>query len=189
MLVILSKRQSWEEVLKQVETLKDRYILTVSAPEHIPAESELVIWDSALELAEPLYYPTLKLVDRAETDALVTPCHVSIFVEAVFTALNQPAALMWGTLTLVIRTRQLVLKNQPQHAITLTDKEVALLKYLYDHQKESVSKDELLSAVWGYKEGIDTHTLETHIYRLRQKVEEAFPGVEIVQTTAQGYQL
>ncbi len=189
MIVILSKRLSWEEVLKQVEALKDRYILTVSAPEHIPAESELVIWDTALELAEPLLYPTLKLTDTQETETLAKPCSIVMLVEAIFTALNQPAALMWDTLTLVIRSRQLVSKNQPQNAISLTDKEVALLKYLYNHQKESVTKEALLSAVWGYKDGIDTHTLETHIYRLRQKVAEAFPGVEIIQTTALGYQL
>ena len=55
--------------------------------------------------------------------------------------------------------------------IHLTNKEVALLKYLYRAGTRAVDRLELLNAVWGYNASVTTHTLETHIYRLRQKIE------------------
>ncbi len=54
----------------------------------------------------------------------------------------------------------------------LTEKEVNILKYLYKAQNISVSKTDLQTNVWKYHEEVTTHTIETHIYRLRQKVEK-----------------
>ena len=56
--------------------------------------------------------------------------------------------------------------------ITLTEKEIFILDLLLE-KKASVSKEELLSIVWNYAKGVDTHTVETHIYRLR-KINERF---------------
>ena len=55
--------------------------------------------------------------------------------------------------------------------IRLTEKETSILKYLYRAGEKPVSRDELLAEVWGYNAGVTTHTLETHMYRLRQKIE------------------
>ena len=55
--------------------------------------------------------------------------------------------------------------------IRLTEKETNILKYLYRAGAKPVSREELLTEVWGYNAGVTTHTLETHIYRLRQKIE------------------
>ena len=55
--------------------------------------------------------------------------------------------------------------------IHLTEKETAILKYLYRVGDRPVSREVLLDEVWGYNAGVTTHTLETHIYRLRQKIE------------------
>ena len=52
----------------------------------------------------------------------------------------------------------------------LTEKETTILKFLYHVFPESATKDELLTEVWGLQNGLTTHTLETHIYRLRQKI-------------------
>ncbi|HEX2751675.1 MAG TPA: helix-turn-helix domain-containing protein [Alphaproteobacteria bacterium] len=57
----------------------------------------------------------------------------------------------------------------PQAAVSLTDKEVEILAYLIRRRGATVSRDDLLKDVWRYQAGVDTHTLETHIYRLRQK--------------------
>ena len=73
--------------------------------------------------------------------------------------------------------------------VALTDCEVNILTYLAQHLKRAVSKDELLKNVWHYKEGIDTHTLETHIYRLRQKLDEGGGDSQILLTTEDGYSL
>lgn len=71
--------------------------------------------------------------------------------------------------------------------IRLTEKETAILRHLHRAQGGSVSRQDLLTAVWGYDERITTHTLETHIYRLRQKIE--CDGNPIVITEAGGYRI
>jgi len=73
--------------------------------------------------------------------------------------------------------------------VRLTEKETAILKYLYRAGERTVTRDVLLSEVWGYNSGVTTHTLETHIYRLRQKIEKDPSHAEILITEAGGYKL
>jgi len=73
--------------------------------------------------------------------------------------------------------------------IRLTDKEASILKYLYRVGPKVVSREELLTEVWGYNAGVTTHTLETHVYRLRQKVELDPASPRILLTEAGGYRL
>ena len=73
--------------------------------------------------------------------------------------------------------------------IRLTDKETNILKYLYRAAGKVISREELLTEVWGYNAGVTTHTLETHVYRLRQKIEPDPTGPKILITEAGGYRL
>jgi len=73
--------------------------------------------------------------------------------------------------------------------VRLTDKEAQILKFLYLHGDRVVSRDELLDEVWGYNAGVTTHTLETHVYRLRQKMESDPSHAEILVTEPGGYRL
>ena len=73
--------------------------------------------------------------------------------------------------------------------IRLTEKETAILRYLYRAEQRPVSREILLQEVWGYNSGVTTHTLETHIYRLRQKVERDAATPAILVTDAGGYKL
>ena len=73
--------------------------------------------------------------------------------------------------------------------IRLTEKETAILKYLYRAGDRIVTRDVLLSEVWGYNSGVTTHTLETHIYRLRQKIERDPSNAELLVTESGGYKL
>jgi len=73
--------------------------------------------------------------------------------------------------------------------IRLTEKETAILKYLYRAGDRIVTRDILLSEVWGYNSGVTTHTLETHIYRLRQKIERDPSHAELLVTESGGYKL
>lgn len=72
--------------------------------------------------------------------------------------------------------------------IRLTEKETAILKYLYRIGK-TVSRETLLDEVWGYNAGVTTHTLETHVYRLRQKIEVDPQQAQILITEPGGYRL
>ena len=71
----------------------------------------------------------------------------------------------------------------------LTGKETAILRYLYRAGQRPVSRETLLQEVWGYNSGLTTHTLETHIYRLRQKIEKDAASPAILVTEAGGYTL
>ena len=73
--------------------------------------------------------------------------------------------------------------------IALTDKEADILVYLAKRRGDAVSRDDLLRHVWRYQEGIDTHTLETHIYRLRQKMEVSAEEPALLVTVDGGYRL
>jgi DNA-binding response OmpR family regulator len=73
--------------------------------------------------------------------------------------------------------------------IRLTEKETAILKYLYRAGEKVITRDVLLHEVWGYNSGVTTHTLETHIYRLRQKIERDPSRAELLVTEAGGYKL
>ncbi|MFG1346144.1 response regulator transcription factor [Xanthobacter autotrophicus DSM 431] len=73
--------------------------------------------------------------------------------------------------------------------IRLTEKETAILRYLYRAGKTPVPRETLLQEVWGYNSGVTTHTLETHIYRLRQKIEPDPSNPTLLATQAGGYKL
>ncbi len=73
--------------------------------------------------------------------------------------------------------------------VRLTEKETSILKFLYRAGDKVVGRDTLLHEVWGYNSGVTTHTLETHIYRLRQKVERDPSNAELLVTEPGGYKL
>ncbi|QHI95454.1 response regulator [Aristophania vespae] len=74
--------------------------------------------------------------------------------------------------------------------IHLTEKETAILKFLYRSGKQPVVRQVLLNEVWGYNAGVTTHTLETHIYRLRQKIEQdPSTHAHLLITEGGGYRL
>ena len=72
--------------------------------------------------------------------------------------------------------------------ITLTEKEVQLLE-LFLNNKKPISKDNILSSVWNYSSDADTHTVETHIYRLRKKINDKFTDEKFILNNKDGYYL
>ncbi len=82
-----------------------------------------------------------------------------------------------------------LLVDQRQKKIRLTDKEAMILKYLYRSGAKPVGREELLREVWGYNSGVTTHTLETHVYRLRQKIEPDAQSPRLLITETGGYRL
>ena len=73
--------------------------------------------------------------------------------------------------------------------VRLTEKETAILKYLYRAGTKAVGRQILLNEVWGYNAAVTTHTLETHIYRLRQKIEPDPTNARLLLTEGGGYRL
>lgn len=87
-----------------------------------------------------------------------------------------------------LNPKTLELKNKDQYA-QLTDKESAILNVLYHAAPMQVNKNILLQMIWNYHVEIETHTLETHIYKLRQKMEHDAKNPVIILTKDDGYRL
>ncbi|MGB0669946.1 MAG: response regulator transcription factor [Rhodospirillales bacterium] len=84
---------------------------------------------------------------------------------------------------------KILLDGESNRKVRLTDKEAAILKYLYRAGGKVVGRDKLLDEVWGYNAGVTTHTLETHVYRLRQKIERDPSNAAVLVTEPGGYRL
>ncbi len=82
-----------------------------------------------------------------------------------------------------------LLDGEGGRMVRLTEKETAILQYLYRAGGATVSRETLLQEVWGYRPDLTTHTLETHIYRLRQKIERDPPHARLLVTEPGGYRL
>ena len=82
-----------------------------------------------------------------------------------------------------------LMTDEADRRIRLTEKETSILKFLYRAGGRMVERDVLLREVWGYNAEVTTHTLETHIYRLRQKIETDPGNARILVTETGGYRL
>jgi DNA-binding response OmpR family regulator len=82
-----------------------------------------------------------------------------------------------------------ILVDEKGSSIHLTEMEASMLKYLYRAGQKIVTREVLLQEVWGYKSDASTHTLETHIYRLRQKMEKDHSHPVLLVTESGGYKL
>jgi len=82
-----------------------------------------------------------------------------------------------------------LLTDENEGKIRLTEKETNILKFLYRAGGKSVARDKLLEEVWGYNAAVTTHTLETHVYRLRQKIEPDPSNARLLMTDSGGYRL
>jgi DNA-binding response OmpR family regulator len=87
------------------------------------------------------------------------------------------------------RPAQKLLLTEDNKKVRLTEKETNILKFLYRAPDGVVPRDILLHEVWGYNAGVTTHTLETHIYRLRQKIEPDPSQARLLVTESGGYRL
>ncbi len=90
---------------------------------------------------------------------------------------------------LLLEDESLLVDPDDSKRIRLTEKETAILIRLSAANGKSVNRKTLLEEVWGYKAGINSHTLETHIYRLRKKIEQLGSSSSFLITSREGYKL
>ncbi len=84
---------------------------------------------------------------------------------------------------------KLLIHGETKQKVRLTEKETSILKFLYRSGAAVIGRETLLGEVWGYNAGVTTHTLETHVYRLRQKIEPDPSNARILVTEPGGYRL
>jgi DNA-binding response OmpR family regulator len=131
-------------------------------------------------------------LDAGANDYVTKPFKFAVLLARIRAQLRQheqseDAVFAIGQYTFKPASKMLV--DEKGSKIRLTEKETSILKYLYRSGEKVVTRDVLLHEVWGYNAGVTTHTLETHIYRLRQKIEKDPSNAELLVTEMGGYKL
>src|SRR5437773_12400722 len=130
--------------------------------------------------------------ESGANDYVVKPFQFAVLLARIRAQLRQHEASEDAVFTIgpyTFRPSSKLLLNPKGNKVRLTEKETSILRYLYRAGQRPVSRETLLQEVWGYNSGVTTHTLETHIYRLRQKVEKDAASPAILVTEAGGYKL
>ncbi len=135
---------------------------------------------------------TILGLDSGANDYVAKPVRLGVLLARLRAQLRQfelsdDAVFQIGPYRFRPAAKMLLADNNKK--IHLTEKETAILKYLYRVGDRPVSREVLLDEVWGYNAGVTTHTLETHIYRLRQKIEPRPGETTILVTEPGGYRL
>ena len=98
---------------------------------------------------------------------------------------NQQNKIQVGKYYINLNSRSMSYKNK---VLSLTEKEIKIINYLNIEKKE-ITINKLQSEVWGYKSKLETHTVETHVYRLRKKIENKFNDNSFILSTKNGYKI
>ncbi|UCH74938.1 MAG: response regulator transcription factor [Rhodospirillales bacterium] len=136
---------------------------------------------------------TILGLDAGANDYVTKPFRLGVLLARVRAQLRQheqseDAVFPVGPYTFRPSAKMLI-DDQNNRKIRLTEKETSILKYLYRAGDKAIGRDQLLGEVWGYNAEVTTHTLETHVYRLRQKIERDPSHAEILVTEPGGYRL
>ncbi|OLP60199.1 DNA-binding response regulator [Xaviernesmea oryzae] len=135
---------------------------------------------------------TILGLEAGANDYVTKPFRFAVLLARIRAQLRQheqseDATFIVGPYTFKPGQKLLTLENGQK--IRLTEKEAAIIRYLYRADQKVVTRDVLLEEVWGYNSGVTTHTLETHVYRLRQKIERDPSNAEILVTENGGYKI
>ena len=136
---------------------------------------------------------TILGLDSGANDYITKPFKLGVLLARIRSQLRQherseDAVFAIGPYTFR-PSMKLLTHNEKNQKVRLTEKETSILKYLFRASDRVVSRDILLNEVWGYNAGVTTHTLETHVYRLRQKIEANPSNAELLVTEQGGYRL
>lgn len=135
---------------------------------------------------------TILGLDAGANDYVTKPFKFAVLLARIRAQLRQHEQSEDAVFTIgqyTFKPASKVLLDDKGSKIRLTEKETSILKYLYRAGEKVVTRDILLHEVWGYNAGVTTHTLETHIYRLRQKIEKDPSNAELLVTETGGYKL
>ena len=132
-------------------------------------------------------------LDVGASDYVHKPFRVGVLLACIRAQLRQDKSaedtiISLGRYTFKPSAKMLI-ENESRKYVRLTEKEAAIIQFLYRAGGRVVGRDTILGEVWGYNAGVTTHTLETHVYRLRRKIEMNPSNAKIIVTEPGGYRL
>ena len=170
-----------QAICEQLEQFSAFKILGAEDKESESSPPDLIITANK-NTAEPLVSPRIEISSSA-------PCRLGDLLQQIVKILKEPNLYLQnislGDYVLEPQKKSLLYRGKEE--IPLTEREVAILSHLAKHKGTETSREELLKSVWNYQQGVDTHTLETHIYRLRSKIEKASGQNNFLVTGEKGY--
>ncbi|APF36033.1 response regulator transcription factor [Chelatococcus daeguensis] len=131
-------------------------------------------------------------LDAGANDYVAKPFRFAVLLARIRAQLRQYEASEDAVFSIgpyTFRPSAKLLVSERGSKLKLTEKETAILRFLYRAGQKVVTREVLLAEVWGYNANVTTHTLETHIYRLRQKIEQDPSNARILVTEQGGYKL
>jgi DNA-binding response OmpR family regulator len=137
---------------------------------------------------------TIRGLESGANDYIAKPFKLGVLLARIRAQLRQfeqseDAVFTIGPYTFRPANKLLLDNEKAGKKVRLTEKETAILKFLLRAGTRPVPRETLLTEVWGYNAGVSTHTLETHIYRLRQKIERNPGEAALLVTDPGGYRL
>lgn len=133
---------------------------------------------------------TILALESGANDYIAKPFRFAVLLARIQAQLRQHEASEHAVFSIgsySFRPGEKVLMDANARKVRLTEKETAILRFLYRAGRLPVSRERLLQELWGYQSGVTTHTLETHIYRLRQKIEKDASHPEVLVREDGGY--
>ena len=193
MLIFTKNKPTADTYLEILSDYQPSVILKKSDFLNNLAENQIIIIDNDIDLLNEIIDKNISAVlfignqapDNEDVVFLQKPVSSTILLAKV-RLLN--ARIEKGLLTCFSTTRYTFNGSQKTlNNIKLTQKEAEMIEYLWENKDKIISKEKLLKEIFGYKEGVETHTVETHIYKLRQKINDDENG--LICTKEGGYML
>ncbi len=196
---IITEADTAGEVLEKVgERHVDLMILDVGLPDMDGREAAKILRNNGF--TSPILMLTghdsasdeILGLESGANDYVTKPFRFSVLLARIRAALrqhDQSEDVVFSIGPYVFHPAAKTLQAPEGNKVRLTDKETSILKYLYRQGAKTISRDVLLQEVWGYNNRVTTHTLETHIYRLRQKIERDPSNARLLVTEEGGYRL
>ena len=181
--LIIYKFKSLYKILKELEENLNFKIFELSEEKNL--KDKLNNYEDYLIL-------TKKKIENSNNQLVLNefPIKISNFIEKLNIQIlknqfNKKSEIMIGKYMIDLNSRELKLKDT---FLKLTEKEINTIIYLHK-SSSAVGVHKLQSKVWGYEPNLETHTVETHIYRLRKKILQTFNDNNFIISQKNGYQI
>ena len=153
---------------------------------HALQESVALKHDIAIEISKNSNNKEIKIITTNKELKLKLPVAIKTILEKLFREFA-PSKIIFANWELDVNERRITLNDKQSRS--LTEKETQILLKLIDNKNKLVTREALLEEVWGYNLDFTTHTLETYIYRLRQKLDINEQETSLLETLPGGYRL